>query len=224
MESINEISESYYEALIDTDRDRALAIVEQALVEGISPEEMVFSVVVPSIDRMLTELIDSREATLAQHYICSKVSSEVTDKLLPLFSRKQKMKGTIILGTARGDFHGLGKKIVGGCLRANMYHVHDLGINVKPEKFVNEAVRLNADIIGVSSMMIHTTLGEQGASMVRKIIDERELQNRIKLIVGGAPYRFDSRLYKKVGADGWSDNAMEVVDLAEKVMKKMRTK
>jgi methanogenic corrinoid protein MtbC1 len=103
-----------------------------------------------------------------------------------------------------------------------MYNVHDLGINVTPEKFVNEALNVKAEIIGVSSMMVHTTLGEEGALGVRKILKERGLESRIKLIVGGAPYRFDPELYKKVNADGWSDNAIEVVSLVDTLIGKMR--
>jgi methanogenic corrinoid protein MtbC1 len=222
MESIEQTFSKYYGALQDTDRNRALAVVEEALSEGISPEDIVFQVVIPSIEHMLSYLVDTKGATLSQHYICSKVSSEVTDRLLPIFTLKQEKKGTIVLGTARGDFHGLGKKIVGGCLTANMYNVHDLGINVEPEKFVDEALRVKAEIIGVSSMMVHTTLGEQGARGVRKILNERGLESHIKLIVGGAPYRFDPELYKKVNADGWSDNALEVVNLVETLIGKMR--
>ena len=201
----------FYEAVFDTDKERAHEIVDRAVEEGISPEEIVFSVVVPSIERMLSELVDSQGATLSQHYICSKVAEEVTDRMVPLFKGTQEQKGTVVIGTARGDFHGLGKKIVAGCLKANMYVVHDLGINVSAEKFVDEALRLNADIIGVSSMMVHTAIGEEGARKVAALLDEKGLHDRIFLIVGGAPYRFDHELYKQVNADGWSENAIEAV-------------
>lgn len=219
MVSSTRIFNEYYEAVYDTNRDQALFVIDKALEDGAKPEDIVFKVVVPTIEKMLSELVDSEGATLSQHYICSKVSAEITDKMIPLFKKQQKNRGTIVLGTARGDFHGLGKKIVAGCLKANMYEVYDLGINVSPEIFVDEAVRLKASIIGVSSMMVHTTIGEQGAAGVLRILEERGLHGQIKLIVGGAPYRFDHELYRIVGADDWSENAIEAVRVVDKLMK-----
>ena len=209
----------FYEAVFDTDRERALEVVDRAVEEGLSPEDIIFSVVVPSIEKMLSELVDSRGATLSQHYICSKVAEEVTDRMVPLFSGGRERKGTVVIGTARGDFHGLGKKIVAGCLKANMYEVHDLGINVSAETFIDEAIRLDADIIGVSSMMVHTAVGDKGARKVAALLDETGLHDRIFLIVGGAPYRFDHELYKKVNADAWSENAIEAVRVVDELMR-----
>lgn len=218
MSLIHKVFTEYYNAVYDTNREKALEIIDLALGKGAAPEEIVFEVVIPTIEKMLSELVDSEGATISQHYLCSKVSAEITDKMIPLFKQHQKSKGIVVLGTARGDFHGLGKKIVAGCLKANMYEVYDLGINISPEKFVDEAVRLDARIIGVSSMMVHTTVGKQGPAGVLKVLEERGLHGRIKLIVGGAPYQFDHDLYKSVGADDWSENAIEAVKVVDKLM------
>ena len=220
MNIIKKTLEAYYEAVFDTNRDKALAVVQSALKKGVLPEDIVFEVVVPAIERMLLDLTQSHGATLAQHFICSKVSAEVTDAMVPLFRQKHTGKGTVIIGTARGDFHGLGKKIVGGCLKANMYDVQDLGINVSPEKFVEAAIEFDAGIIGVSAMMVHSAKGEQGALGVRRLLDEKKLQQKIKLVVGGAPYRFDPQLAAVVGADGWAENAIEAVSIIDSLMKK----
>lgn len=217
---IEKVLEDYYDAVFDTNRDLALDVVQKALDSGVLPEEIVFEVVVPAIERMLVDLTDSHKATLAQHFICSKVSAEVTDAMVPRFRRRHTGRGTVILGTARGDFHGLGKKIVGGCLKANMFTVEDLGINVTPEKFVEAAVRLNADIIGVSAMMVHSAKGEEGAAGVRRLLEKNQLHDKIKLVVGGAPYRFDPHLYEEVGADGWAENAIEAVEMINSLIKK----
>ncbi|MBI9104988.1 MAG: hypothetical protein JEY99_21410 [Spirochaetales bacterium] len=120
MQDIKKVFDDYYEAVYDTDRNRALKRVDLALIEGILPEDIVFKVVIPSIQKLITDLVDGHRANLSQHYICSQVSGEVVELLLPLFKSGGERKGTIILGTSRGDFHGLGKKIVGGCLSANI--------------------------------------------------------------------------------------------------------
>ena len=79
----------------------------------------------------------------------------------------------------------------------------------------------DAQIIAVSAMMVHTASGEMGARKVRQILHERGLEQRIKLVVGGAPYRFDNELYKTVGADGWAADGINagrvIVNLIKEV-------
>jgi methanogenic corrinoid protein MtbC1 len=86
-----------------------------------------------------------------------------------------------------------------------------LGVNVPAEKFVNEAVALNAQVIAVSAMMVHTARGENGAIKVRKLLKEQNLEHKIKLVVGGAPYRYDPELYKVVQADAWAENGVSAI-------------
>lgn len=221
MNLLETVKQDYFEAVYDTDRDRALSVVDKAIERGVSPEEIIFNVIIPVIEKMTSSLIDDHKATLSQHYICSMVSGEISDKLLPLFKKGVSEKGVVVIGTAKGDFHGLGKKIVGGCLKANLFNVTDLGINVDPEKFVDEAQRLNADVIGVSSMMVHTARSEDGALGVRRVLDERNLSGKIKLVVGGAPYSFDPLLYKDVKADGWALNGLEAVKMISALLEQL---
>lgn len=210
----------YYDAVYDTNRKEAFRIIDEALANGIEPEDVVFHIVIPSIEKMISALIDI-DATISQHFIASQVSEEVTEKMLALFKKTPGIEGKIIIGTPVGDFHGLGKKIVAGCLRAKMFTVEDIGLNVAPEVFVDTAVENGAQVIGISSMMAHTATGENGPRMVRKILNERGLAAKIKLVVGGAPYRFDPDLYRDVGADGWADNgitaAKVIHELAQEV-------
>ena len=131
-------------------------------------------------------------------------------------SKPSVKKEVIVIGSAFGDFHGLGKKIVAGCLRAEMYEVYDLGLNVSAQKFVDEAKAKNAKIIGVSSMMVHSAKGENGPRAIRQILDDEK--SNIKLIVGGAPYRYDFELYKEVGAHGFAATAPEVSKLIESLL------
>lgn len=70
---------------------------------------------------------------------------------------------------------------MGGCLRAGMVEVVDLGLNVTADAFVEAAVKQDAQVIGISSMMVHTARGENGASGVRSLLRKEGLENRIKL-------------------------------------------
>ncbi len=204
----DDIVKAYRNAIIDTDRDAALRTVADALTKGVTPEEIVFRVVIPTIDAMLQSVCDELGSSLAQHFMTAQISEEVVSQMVPKFEDASHPIGHVVLGTSHGDFHGLGKTIVAGCLRARMIAVTDLGLSVAAEAFVNKALENSAEVIGISSMMVHTARCENGCLKVRQILRERGLERRIKVIVGGAPYRFDESLYRTVGADAWADNAM----------------
>lgn len=204
-----EFATAYRNAVFDTDRDLALAVVQRALDAGLTPEQVTFDIVIPCMEEMVGGLLTDSLVTLSQHFLSAKIADEVTEMLVPLFATSPEVQGHVVVGTSFGDFHGLGKKILGGCLRARMFKVTDIGLNVRPERFVEEAVGVGAEVIGVSSMMLHTALGEQGPRRVRELLRDRGLDRRIKLVVGGAPYRFDDSLYRQVEADAWGATAVD---------------
>jgi len=205
---LEQIITAYNEAIFDTDRERALSIVSRAAEQGTSPEDIVFKLVVPAIEQMLASVSINMDANLAQHFLTSQIAAEIIDQMIPRFKTAPEIAGTMVIGTSPGDFHGLGKRIVIGCLKARMIEAVDLGLNVPPERFVDAALEHGAQVIGISSMMVHTARGENGCRAVRRILQERGLEERLKIIVGGAPYRFDEQLYRTVGADAWAENAV----------------
>ncbi len=199
---------AYNEAIVDTDRDRALQVVHDAQAAGVSPEDIIFKVIIPAIELMMKSVGENPDANLAQHFLTARIGAEVTEEMLAQFKTPPVPAGRVVIGTAPGDMHSLGKRIVGGCLKSLMFEVIDLGLNVPAERFVEEAVAHNAQVIGVSAMMVHTARGENGCAGVRRILKERNLESRIKIVVGGAPFRFDPNLYKVVGADGWAPDGI----------------
>ena len=208
---LEDVIREYNAAVLDTDRARALQVVTQALQQGARPEDIVFKVVIPGLDLMVKALSEGFDTNLAQHFMTSQIAAEVTEKMLALFQAPPEIFGRVVIGSASGDLHTLGKRIVIGCLKAQMIDVTDLGVNVSAEKFVDEAVAHQAQVIGVSAMMVHTARGEGGASKVRQILKARGLEDKIKLVVGGAPFRFDPDLVKLVQADGWAENGVSAV-------------
>lgn len=220
---LEQVMNQYNEAIMDTDRDKALLVVRDALSLGISPEEVVFKIVVPAIELMMKSISENQGVSLAQHFMAAQIASEVVDDMVPHFQKAPEIVGRVVIGTSQGDFHGLGKRIVSGCLKAMMIEVTDLGLNVAPERFVDEALALDAQVIAISSMMVHTARGENGCCRVRKILKEQGLEDRIRIAVGGAPYRFDPELYRTVGADAWAENGITagrvITDLIREVRK-----
>ncbi|WNV04557.1 cobalamin-dependent protein [Candidatus Methylospira mobilis] len=221
IEMLDEVIKAYNEAVFDTDRVRALQVVTEAVAQGVSPEDIVFKVVIPGMDLMVKAISEGFDTNLAQHFMTSQIAADVTEKMLLLFKTPPEPIGCVVIGTASGDLHTLGKRIVIGCLKAQMISVIDLGVNVPAEKFVDEAIARNAQVIGVSAMMVHTARGENGALKVRRLLRERGLEPKIKLVVGGAPFRYDTNLYKFVEADGWAENGVSasriIMDCIEEV-------
>lgn len=203
-----EIIRAFNESIYDTDRERALRIIHDAVADGVTPEEVVFEIVIPSIEEITQQVGQSGELNLAQHFMTAQIASEVAEEMLRDFKAPPEIVGRIVIGTARGDLHTLGKRIVIGCLKAWMIDATDLGVNVPPERFVDEAVARRAQVIGISAMMVHTARSEDGCLKVRQILKERRLEDRIKIIVGGAPYRFDRKLWATVRADAWAEDAV----------------
>jgi len=199
---------AYNDAVFDTDRDEALRVVQLALSDGATPEDVVFRLVVPAMDQMIKAISEDFDANLAQHFMTAQIANEVTEAMLLRFSAPPRSLGRMVIGSAQGDMHSLGKRIVMGCLKAQMVECIDLGVNVSAERFVDEAVAARASVIGVSAMMTHTARGPDGALAVRRLLRARGLESRIRIIVGGAPYRFDPDLYRTVEADAWAEDGI----------------
>lgn len=199
---------SFEEALFDTDKDRALALVREALRQGVEAEQLVYKVIVPALDNQTCQSGAQQELNLAQHFLASEIAFEVTAEVQNHFKQPIGAAGRVIIGTAHGDLHTLGKRLVIGCLKAHLIDCHDLGVNIAAERFVDEAVARNAGVIAISAMMVHTARGANGSLRVREILRNRSLEDRIKVVVGGAPFKYDPELYKQVGADAWAEDAI----------------
>jgi methanogenic corrinoid protein MtbC1 len=152
------------------------------------------------------------------HFLAARIAAEVTEAMMPRFSGARVPVGRAVLGNAAQDFHGLGRRIVAGCLRALDVEFVDLGLDVSAARFVDAAVDCDARVIGVSSMMVHTARGPGGPLAVRRLLAERGLEARVRLVVGGAPYRFDPGLWRVVGADATAENGLEAARLIRELV------
>lgn len=128
--------------------------------------------------------------------------------------RKQVTKaGRVIIGTVNGDVHGIGKNIVAIVLEANGFEVIDIGVDNPSLKFVEEAERVKADMIGLSSLMT-TTMPSQ--KEVIDILKEMNLRQKYLVIIGGGPVT--KEWADKIGADGYAKSAFEAVEIVKKLL------
>jgi methanogenic corrinoid protein MtbC1 len=219
---MTDFTEPFREAIFNMERDKAHQVVKDALINGLTPEMVVEQIVIPAMETMTQALSEHAESNLALHYMASQISAEVTDAMLKKFTHKKEAIGRVILGTTAGDLHTLGKRIVYGCCYARMIDIIDIGANISAEKFVEEAVRQNAQVIAVSAMMVHTAKGKNGPIRIRELLKEKGLEKQIKLVVGGAPFKFDPTLWSTVGADDWAEDGVTAAKKIETLIKAVK--
>jgi len=115
------------------------------------------------------------------------------------------------MATVFGDLHDIGKNLVGMMLEGAGFKVVDLGVNTKAEKIIETAKQVQADVIGLSALLITTM-------PFMKLIIEKIKRDGLKVpvIVGGAPVTRE--FAKEVGADGYGDNAPEAVEVCRRLV------
>jgi 5-methyltetrahydrofolate--homocysteine methyltransferase len=135
------------------------------------------------------------------------------DLLKPHFTEDQQGKSArVIIGTAEGDIHDIGKNLVGMMLEGAGFEIIDLGVGVKPEQFIEKAGEEKADIIGVSALLTTTMMS---MAEVVKLKNEKGLSS-LKVIIGGAPLSLD--FCKEIGADAYGVDAMDAVVKVKELM------
>jgi len=124
-------------------------------------------------------------------------------------------KGTVLIGTVKGDIHKIGKDIVAMLLETGGFEVHNLGEDVSTSTFIEEAEKVNADIIALSSLLTTTMAAQKDLVDILKEIGQRE---KYLIMVGGAPT--SQKWTDEIGADIYGENAERAVSLALEYMAK----
>ena len=206
------ILEDVYKAIIEGKVDDAAAGVEQGLNEGIAVDDLLKKGLLAAMD-LVGERFGEGDIFIPQVIWSAKAMQAGMDLLRPHFTEDQKGKSArIIIGTAEGDIHDIGKNLVGMMLEGAGFEVVDLGVGVKPEQFVEKAVEEKADIIGVSALLTTTMMG---MAEVVKLKNEKALSS-LKVIIGGAPLSLD--FCKEIGADAYGVDAMDAVAKVKELM------
>ncbi len=208
-----EIYEAAMAAILKGDPDAATAVAEKGLNEGIDPVVLINSGFIPAISEVgeqfgsgrlfLPELMKAAKAMQA--------ATDVINKALP--ENEASTSGRIIIGTVEGDVHDIGKTIVISLLKAHGFDVKDLGRDATVDHIIDEAEKFNAQIIGTSALLT-TTMPRQ--KELEEALKSRGLKEKFKTIVGGAPVT--TRWAKRIGADGYAENATDAVKLAKTLL------
>jgi 5-methyltetrahydrofolate--homocysteine methyltransferase len=146
------------------------------------------------------EKFQNGEIYIPEMMLAAKAMSETLDHFKDLLSgREEKKLGTVIIGTAKGDLHDIGKNLVAMMLEGQGFSVEDLGVSVSTEKFIEAVKDKKPDVLALSALLT-TTMVE-----MQKTIDalkEAGLRDSIKVVVGGAPVT--QAFADQIGADGYA--------------------
>ena len=206
------ILEDVYSAVIDGKVDDAAAGVEQGLNDGITVDDLLKKGLLAAMD-LVGERFGEGDIFIPQVIWSAKAMQAGMDLLRPHFTEDQQGKSArIIIGTAEGDIHDIGKNLVGMMLEGAGFEVVDLGVGVKPEQFIEKAVEEKADIIGVSALLTTTMMS---MAEVVKLKNEKGLSS-LKVIIGGAPLSLN--FCKEIGADAYGVDAMDAVAKVKELM------
>jgi 5-methyltetrahydrofolate--homocysteine methyltransferase len=206
------ILEDIYNAIVEGKVEDAAAGVEQGLNSGIEVDDILKKSLLSAMD-LVGERFGEGEIFIPQVIWSAKAMQAGMDLLRPHFSEDQQKKSVrIIIGTAKGDIHDIGKNLVGMMLEGAGFEVVDLGVDIKPEQFVEKAAEEKADIIAVSALL--TTTMRSMADVVT-LKNEKELSS-VKVIIGGAPLSMG--FCKEIGADSFGVDAMDAVAKVKELM------
>ncbi len=121
--------------------------------------------------------------------------------------------GKVVLGTVRGDLHDIGKNLVGMMMEGAGFQVIDLGVQVKPEKFVQAVIEHQPQIVGMSALL--TTTMPAMADTIKAFL-EAGIRDRVIVMVGGAPVT--QEYADEIGADGYAPDAASAVEKAKELL------
>ena len=208
MVDLIKIKDSVIEGEVDEVRD----MVKKAVDEGQEVKRILNEALLPGIS-IVGDKYEKGEFFLPEMVIAATAMKEGLKVLSPFLAPGDiEAAGTVVMGTAKGDIHDIGKSIVGTMLEGAGFMVTDLGVDVDPNKFVEAAKENNADLIGVSALLTTTMMGLKG---VIETVKEAGLNT--KVMIGGASVT--QEFADKIGADGYAPDAPSAVKKAKELVK-----
>ena len=197
-------------AVIESDVGAIVGLTEQALGEGLSPQEILDNGLVSGMDHVGVEFKEGN-MFIPEVLLSAKVMHASLDILEPMFAETgTRMVGKVVIGTTQGDLHDIGKNLVGMMMRGAGFEVFYLGTDVAADVFVEAVREKTPDIVGISALLTTTMTGMCNTI---EALQEAGLRDQVKVMVGGAPVTRD--FAQKIGADGYAPDAPTAVDMAK---------
>ena len=207
---MNENLEHIKSAVIGGKHNEIEGLVEKAIQNGADLDQIVNDTFASAMEIVGKKYTDG-EVFVPEMLVAAVTMKKGLEIIKPLLNVAElESKGTVLMGTVKGDLHDVGKNLVIMMLEAAGFHVIDLGVDVSRENFVQQVQEVTPDILGLSALLT-TTMPEM--KNVIEALEEKRLRNTVKVMVGGAP--IDARFAEKICADGYGKDAAEAVQLSK---------
>ncbi len=205
------------DGVVNFDEDKVAEAAKRVLEEGLDAYDAIMNGMAVGME-IVGDLYDKHEYFVPELLLCADALYAGLDILRPHIKREDqvdKLKGQVVLGTVQGDVHDIGKNLIKLMFDVAGFTVHDLGRDVPLEKFVEEQVRTDSEIVALSAMMTTTMMG------MKKVVEMIKKKNPdVMIMLGGAPVTKD--VADLFGADGYAESAGNAVQEAIKMISRLR--
>lgn len=215
-EDKKQLLEEIRKAVIEFDEDRVKELANKWIELGYDANEAIFEGLAAGME-VVGELFAKNEYFVPEVLMCADALYAGLDILRPHIKAEDKTetKGVVVIGTVEGDVHDIGKNLVKLMFEVAGFEVHDLGKDVPLEKFVEEQLKTDADLVCLSAMMTTTMPG------MKKVIEMlRERNPNVKIMIGGAPV--SEKTVEMYGADATGKDAASALEEAIKMVASLR--
>lgn len=211
MELLKKISDS----LMEGDAESVGALTAEALAAGADARAVLDGGLIAGMN-VIGERFRKHEIFLPDVLLAAKAMYAGLEKLKPLLAKGGvSAQGKVVIGSVKGDLHDIGKNLVGIMLEGAGFEVVDLGTDVAPERFVDEAVSRGAGVIGMSALLTTTMPVMRD---VTALLKGRGLLGKIRVVIGGAPV--SDAYCREIGADAYCFDAANSVETVKKLLGK----
>ena len=215
--SVEELYQKMAQSIIDGDSDASIELAKEAVQAGVDPLDAITKGFVVGVNQV-GEAFSCGDAFLPELVMAGEAMKAAVATLEPEMEKRgshREMLGKVVLATVEGDIHEIGKSLVGTMLSASGFQVYDMGVDVAVAKLVAKAREVNADIVAMSALLTTTMVKQRE---VIEALEQAGLRSGIKVMVGGAPVTRE--WVQKIGADGYSEDAIGAVGVAKALMGK----
>jgi corrinoid protein of di/trimethylamine methyltransferase len=213
----DELLKTLSDAVVNMDEDVARETAQRVIEEGLSAYDAVMNGLAAGME-IVGRLYDDHEYFVPELLLCADALYAGLDILKPHIKPEEvgkSTKGQVVIGTVQGDVHDIGKNIIKMMFEVAGFTVHDLGRDVPLERFVEEQMKTDSEIVALSAMMTTTMMG------MKKAVEMIKAKNpQVAIMLGGAPVTKD--VTELFGADGYADSAGNAVQEAIKMITRLR--
>jgi 5-methyltetrahydrofolate--homocysteine methyltransferase len=205
------MGEQLIEAIVNMEEDDAVKIARELLDAGEAPLKILDYC--REAMRVVGERFERHEYYLPELLMAGEILKAIAEFVKPQLQAEDinpQTLGKIVIGTVAGDIHDLGKDIVAFMLDINNFEVHDLGVDVTAETFVEKIQRVQPHIVAMSGFL---TVAFDAMKTTVEAIKEAGNRANVKIMIGGAP--MDQAVVSYVGADAYRPDAAAAVKLAQ---------